>query len=161
MRFSYRLVYRAADTRDEKRIYVACITASNSWLLLEIARRERWDDERKRGSFAHWHESLTGEKTRKRMKRKKGKFAGTLARQSVRVLFLSLSLSCGSHVHVTRVTMGTGRRFKSLRIHDVNKSSVLYVRFVNSALSFRVELCANEAEESPKKNYTPSCLHNF
>lgn len=49
------------------------------------------------------------------------------------VLSLSLSLSCGSHMHVMRVTMGTGRRFKSLRIHDMNKSSVLYVRFVNSS----------------------------
>lgn len=32
------IVYRATDTRDEKRIYVACITAPNSWLLFEIAR---------------------------------------------------------------------------------------------------------------------------
>lgn len=51
------IVYRAADTRDEKRIYVACITALNSCSLLEIA----WGGKMRRRAKARLLCSLTRE----------------------------------------------------------------------------------------------------
>lgn len=73
------------------------------------------------------------EKTRrmKRKKRKRARRQGALAR--VTLIYLCVirgSFSHDSHTHVTRVAMGTERRFKSFRIHDTtnaNKSSASYV----------------------------------
>lgn len=119
-------------------VHIYIRRAWNSCLLLEIAWGERWDDDgRKRASLLRslTREFNTGERTWKRMKRKKGKLTSS---RSV-YLFFSLFLSQLTYIgtrddgkYRTTIQIASDSRYGA-----ANKSSVLYVG-LNSRRFFRL-----------------------